>query len=183
MTALSFNSAALSRIAISSACCCFVERLYREVKAAKPRVKVGISPFGIWRPGYPPGIAGLDQYAELYADAKLWLNEGWCDYFTPQLYWPIKQEKQSYPKLLEWWATENTKSRHLWPGLYTSRAADKDKGWSAGEIVEQIKLTRAQKGATGNIHFSMKALMNNTGGVADALKGVYTEPAQTPPAK
>jgi uncharacterized lipoprotein YddW (UPF0748 family) len=158
----------------------FVERLYREVKATKPRVKVGISPFGIWRPGHPPGIAGLDQYAELYADAKLWLNEGWCDYFTPQLYWPIKQEKQSYPKLLEWWASENKKSRHLWPGLIPSRAADKERGWSADEIVEQIKLTRAQKGATGNIHFSMKALMNNTGGVADALKSVYAEPAQIP---
>ena len=90
-------------------------------KAAKPWVKVGISPFGIWRPGHPPGIEGFDQYAELYADAKLWLNEGWVDYFTPQLYWPIEQEKQSYPKLLEWWAGENTKGRHLWPGNIPSR--------------------------------------------------------------
>jgi uncharacterized lipoprotein YddW (UPF0748 family) len=158
----------------------FVERMYRDVKGAKPWVKVGISPFGIWRPGNPPGIAGLDQYAELYADARRWVNEGWADYFSPQLYWPVAQEKQSYPKLLGWWAGENKKSRHLWPGNYTSRVTGAAKGWPASEIVEQIKQTRAEKGAGGNVHFSMKALVKNTGKVADALKEVYAEAALVP---
>lgn len=158
----------------------FVERMYREVKAAKPWVKVGISPFGIWRPGHPPGIAGFDQYAELYADAKRWLNEGWVDYYTPQLYWPIAQEKQSFPKLLSWWAAENTKKRHLWPGLYTSRVTGEAKGWEAREVVDQVELTRKDKGAGGAIHFSMKALMRNPGGVADSLKKTYAEPALVP---
>jgi uncharacterized lipoprotein YddW (UPF0748 family) len=150
------------------------------VKAAKPWVKVGISPFGIWRPGHPPGTAGLDPYAELYADARRWLNEGWADYFSPQLYWPIAQEKQSYPRLLAWWAGENKKGRHLWPGNYTSRVTGAAQGWPAGEIVEQIKLTRAETGASGNVHFSMRALLKNSGEVADALKGVYAEPALVP---
>jgi uncharacterized lipoprotein YddW (UPF0748 family) len=158
----------------------FVRDLHREVKALKPWVKVGISPFGIWRPGYPPGIAGLDQYAELYADAKLWLNEGWCDYFTPQLYWPIAQEKQSYPKLLAWWAGENKKGRQLWPGNYTSRVTGKDKGWPTSEIVEQINVTHKQKGASGNVHFSMKPILQNTGGIADALRKAYAAPALIP---
>jgi uncharacterized lipoprotein YddW (UPF0748 family) len=158
----------------------FIERLYREVKKEKKWVKVGISPFGIWRPGHPPGIEGFDQYEGLFADAKKWLNEGWVDYFTPQLYWPIKQEKQSYPKLLEWWAGENTKKRHLWPGNIPSRVTGKEKGWSASEIGDQILATRAQAGATGNIHFSMKPLMNNAGGVSEALAKVYDEVALVP---
>src|SRR5438445_2574518 len=158
----------------------FVQRFYREVKELKPWVKVGISPFGIWRPGNPPGIAGFDQYAELYADAKLWLNEGWVDYFTPQLYWPIKQEKQSYPKLLAWWAGENTKNRHLWPGNAAYRAAAKAKGWTVQELADQVRATRDQKGATGNIHFSMKPILRNAGGLADVLQSVYTEPALIP---
>jgi uncharacterized lipoprotein YddW (UPF0748 family) len=158
----------------------FVKRLYADVKKAKPWVKVGISPFGIWRPGHPPGIDGLDQFAKLYADAKLWFNEGWVDYFTPQLYWPIAQEKQSYPKLLAWWAGENAKGRHLWPGNIPSRVTMTDKGWSAREIGDQIRATRAQKGAGGNIHFSMKPLLANTGGVGDVLKEVYREPALVP---
>jgi uncharacterized lipoprotein YddW (UPF0748 family) len=158
----------------------FIERMYRAVKAVKPWVKVGISPFGIWRPGHPEGIAGLDQYTELYADAKLWLNEGWVDYFSPQLYWPIRQEKQSYPRLLAWWAGENVKGRHLWPGNFTSRVTGTAKGWPAREVAEQIEMTRAQKGASGNVHFSMKALLHNAGGIADALAALYAEPALVP---
>jgi uncharacterized lipoprotein YddW (UPF0748 family) len=173
----------------------FIERMYRDVKQAKPWVKVGISPFGIWRPGNPAGITGFDPYTQLYADSRLWLKEGWCDYLAPQLYWPIKQEKQSFPRLLAWWTDENSngensKGRQLWPGLYTSRVTGTEKGWPAGEIVEQIKLTRLQAvrlrsqqaGAIGHIHFSMRALMDNTGEIADALKAVYTEPALVPAA-
>ena len=158
----------------------FVQRMYIETKKAKPWVKVGISPFGVWRPGHPAGIAGLDQFADLYADAKLWLNEGWVDYFTPQLYWPIAQEKQSFSKLLNWWVGENTKNRHLWPGLYTSRVTGLEKGWPSKEVADQIAITRKQKNTDGTIHFSMKALVRNSGGVADELKKTYSEPALVP---
>lgn len=41
----------------------FVRRLYGEVHRLKPSVKMGISPFGIWRPGNPAGITGLDAFA------------------------------------------------------------------------------------------------------------------------
>ncbi len=157
----------------------FVRRMYAETKKAKPWVKVGISPFGIWRPGHPPGIAGLDQFAALYADAKLWFNEGWVDYFTPQLYWPIAQEKQSFPKLFKWWRTQNTQKRHLWPGLYTSRVGGAAKGWKAQEIADQIAITRMHPDP-GVIHFSMKSLMKNTGGIADEVAKVYAAPALVP---
>jgi uncharacterized lipoprotein YddW (UPF0748 family) len=157
----------------------FVRKQYEEVKKLKPHVKVGISPFGIWRPGHPTGIAGFDQYAKLYADAKLWLNEGWVDYFTPQLYWPIGQEQQSFPKLLDWWARENTRGRHVWPGLATYRAANSHKGWTAGEVAEQIRITREGE-SPGTIHFSARSILRNTNGVADVLKRVYAKPAQVP---
>jgi len=158
----------------------FVENLYRAVKLAKPWVRVGISPFGIWRPGHPPGIAGFDAYQEIYADSRHWLREGWCDYFAPQLYWPIHQTKQSYPKLLAWWVQQNIKGRHLCPGNYAGRVTGRKNGWPAREIVEQIKLTRREQGTAGNIQFSMHALLHNTGGVADAIRTAYKEPALLP---
>ena len=46
----------------------FVRELYRSVKAIRPGVEVGISPFGIWRPHNPPQIEGLDAYDKIYAD-------------------------------------------------------------------------------------------------------------------
>src|SRR5882724_12073739 len=59
----------------------FISRVYTSIKAAKPWVKFGVAPFGIWRPGEPAQITGFDAYASLYADSRKWLAEGWVDYF------------------------------------------------------------------------------------------------------
>ena len=158
----------------------FIERLYQEIKKTRPSVKFGVSPFGIWRPGNPPQIKGFDQYAELYADARKWLREGWVDYWTPQLYWAVSSPGQSYPVLLKWWEEQNTHHRNLWPGNYTSRITGGRSAWKPSEIVEQIEVTRRQPGATGNVHFSMITLLNNTAGVSDALRSVYAKPALVP---
>lgn len=160
----------------------FIQRFYETVKAEKKWVKVGISPFGIWRPGNPAMVKGLDSYTELYADAKLWLNKGWCDYFAPQLYWRLDAPAQPYAPLLKWWTEQNTFHRHLWPGLFTSRVngTDPAKKWDNAEIVRQIQATRVQPGAGGNIHFSMAAFTQN-GALANLLStGVYTQAALVP---
>jgi len=158
----------------------FIERLYLKIKATKPHVKFGISPFGIWRPGHPEQIKGFDQYDKLYADAKKWLNKGWIDYYTPQLYWAIEQTAQSYPVLLDWWIGENTEQRHIWPGQYTSRVGFERNPWEASEVTEQIRLTRERPGATGTVHFSMQAIEKNANGIADALAETYAAPALIP---
>ena len=159
----------------------FVERLYREVKAEKPHVKVGISPFGIWRPGYPAGITGFDQYAEIYADARKWQKEGWLDYFAPQLYWGIASRGQSFPKLLNWWASQNDADRHLWPGHYASRLLPGVGTWTPREILNQLDLIQDNATSTGSIHFSMKALMPEHGDLGDQLAaGPYAEAALVP---
>ena len=151
-----------------------IRDIYRRTKALKPWVKVGISPFGIWRPGTPPEIAGFDAYDRLYADSRKWLREGWVDYFVPQLYWPIAQTAQSYPTLLRWWMGENVKNRHVWPGHNASRAAGT--AWLPDELLEQVRLTRAAN-AGGDIHFSMRALMPANGVRRDSvLVGVATQP-------
>ena len=162
----------------------FVRDLYRAIKRTKPRVKFGVSPFGIWRPGNPPTIQGFDPYDQIYADARKWLVEGWVDYFAPQLYWPIQPPAQSYPTLLAWWDQENVKRRHLWPGNFTSRvgASDSARRWMPTEILEQVRLTRELPGASGNIHFSMKVFLENRDSIATQLgRGAYAEPALVPP--
>lgn len=163
----------------------FIERLYTELKKTKPSVKFGLSPFGIWKPGFPKQIEGLNQYEELYADAKLWWNKGWVDYWTPQLYWTIAKPPQSYPVLLKWWAEENTKDRHLWPGLFTSKTGQIDRGtsFSIDEIPYQIQWTRLQEGATGHIHFSMRMFTGNKfnfNEVMTTATGVYAQEALMP---
>ena len=160
-----------------------VRDLYRSIKATKPWVKFGISPFGVWRPGTPPQIKGFDAYAELYADSKKWLNEGWLDYFTPQLYWEIARQEVSYPVLLKWWISENTKGRNVWPGNFTSRVGGTGAtSWKTQEIIDQISATRLEKGAGGNVHFSAKVFMQNRDSLVDRLlAGPYAGPALVPP--
>lgn len=157
----------------------FIHELYKQIKAEKPWVQFGLSPFGIWKPFNPESIRGFNQYEQLYADAKLWLNEGWVDYFTPQLYWPIAQIPQSYPILLGWWAEQNTHHRNLWPGVFTSRARQDGR---AVEIVNKVMVTRGMvPDGPGVVHFSMKALQQNYGGVSDLLlKGPYAQKALPP---
>lgn len=160
-----------------------VEALHDGIHKTKPFVKFGVSPFGIWRPGFPEQIRGFDAYNKLYADARKWLREGWVDYFTPQLYWPTTKAEQSYPALLAWWSNENTQFRHLWPGNFTSRAGGSGRSdWPVSELVEQIRVTRAQPGATGNVHFSMKPFLTNQAGMNDSLMaGPYADLALVPP--
>lgn len=159
-----------------------VKELYEGVHQVKPSVRFGVSPFGIWRPGYPPSVRGLDQYAVLYADARKWINEGWLDYVTPQLYWAVDRPQQRYDQLLEWWAQQNLKNRHLWPGNYTSKVAFTNaSAFRTDEILEQIRLTRAQRGATGNVHFSMKVFLQNPDSLNERLgREAYAQPALVP---
>ena len=159
-----------------------VKQLYDSIHAVKPWVRFGVSPFGIWRPGYPSSVRGFDQYSKLYADARKWLNEGWVDYFTPQLYWAVDRPEQSYPVLLEWWTQQNLKGRHLWPGNYTGKVGfTNSSAWRTDEILEQIRLTRAQPGASGNVHFNMKVFLDDPDRLDERLVSeVYSAPALVP---
>lgn len=162
-----------------------IRELYDSVKAVKPWVKVGISPFGIWRPGHPATVSGFDAYDKLYADSRRWLNEGWVDYFTPQLYWQVAAPRQPYGDLLAWWRSENTRQRHLWPGNYTGRASARGRtSWPVAEVFEQVNETRRQLGdASGNVHFPMNAFVHSTDRLNDRLAaGPYAEPALVPAA-
>ncbi|MGI8602355.1 MAG: glycoside hydrolase family 10 protein [Verrucomicrobiales bacterium] len=162
----------------------FVSALYSSVKSLRPSVKVGISPFGIWRPDAPEGIqARLDSFEYLAADSRTWLRRGWCDYLSPQLYWRIDPPQQSFPKLLHWWHSENSNRRHVWPGICTARVqSSEDRGRPANEIVRQIDLARQlSRQPSGHVHWSIKALRQNRGGIAATLKnGPYAERALVP---
>ena len=151
----------------------FIQQVYDSIKAAKPQVKFGISPFGIWQPKNPPQIQGKNAYAERYADSRLWLAKGWVDYLTPQLYWPISPPEHSFPALLKWWAGQNTMSRLLCPGLNTYALGP-------DEIVNQIGLVRKQSGAGGEVHWRMSALMRNRVLASKLERDLYVQPALVP---
>ncbi len=161
----------------------FIQQLYTEVKARKRWVQVGISPFGIWRPGHPEGITGLDAYSEIYADSRKWLREGWLDYLAPQLYWRVDAPQHRFTRLDAWWHSQNTMERHIWPGLFTAGAATRSGNWPASDIVAGVDTLRALgDAAPGHVHFRLKSLLQDApGNVGDLLRDqVYTETAVPP---
>lgn len=156
----------------------FLKRVGEEIKKEKSYVKFGISPFGIWRPDFPAGIKGMDQYDELYADAKLWLNKGWIDYFTPQLYWSTRQMGQSFPVLLGWWDSENVTSRHLWPGL---NLALEEKEENKGEITSQVMISRGiLRDDPGVVLWNIGPLMKNKELDSALVQGPYQKKSLVP---
>lgn len=159
-----------------------MQRLYAGIHKTKPWVRFGISPFGIWRPGFPAQVVGLDAYEGLYADSRRWLREGWVDYLAPQLYWKINAPKQSYPELLKWWLGENPHNRFIWPGSTLSGIGKTGPGgWEASEIVQQFSLARALNPNPGHIIWNFNRILADESGVRTALaQGVYKEAAVSP---
>jgi uncharacterized protein YbbC (DUF1343 family)/uncharacterized lipoprotein YddW (UPF0748 family) len=157
----------------------FIERVYKGIKAEKPYVKFGLSPFGIWQPYNPPAIgASFDQHNTLYADAKKWLNEGWIDYYSPQLYWPINQLPQSFPVLLEWWKNENFKGRHLWPGISIGR---QPVDVATDEAINEIMVARGiLPESPGVIHWSIGSLVSSPQMTNAISNGPYKKKALIP---
>jgi uncharacterized lipoprotein YddW (UPF0748 family) len=160
-----------------------MQRVSTTVEGIDPAVRFGIAPFGIYRPGTPVGITGLDQYNELYADPVLWKANGWVDYLAPQLYWPTTQTAQAFEPLLDWWADLPEEGRSTFVGHALYQLGSNDT-WNVEEFRRQILLTRSRRGdgVYGSIHYHLDPLVENRHGIRDVFRDdLYAVPALPPP--
>lgn len=167
-----------------------IRMLGETIKSINPRVKFGISPFGVWRnsskdPRGSASKAGITNYDDLYADILLWLQKGWIDYIAPQLYWETTQKSVGFNMLLDWWAN-NTYGRQLYIGHGIYRALEAKTGpWkNPNEMCSQVKAVRANPNVQGSIYFSSASFVRNPNGWCDSLRNNYYKyPALIPPMK
>jgi uncharacterized lipoprotein YddW (UPF0748 family) len=150
----------------------FIAAVHDSIKAVKPWIKYGVSPFGIWKPGYPAGVSGMNAFTQIYCDPLNWLSNKKVDYITPQTYWVIGGG-QDYSKLMPWWcdtikAVAN--GRHLYTGNAVYRLSASESNWPASEIQNQINLNRVNNRAQGFVAFSSKSVTNNLKGIQDSLR-------------
>jgi len=163
-----------------------IHMLTDSIHKHKPRLKFGISPFGIWANKYqnPDGsdTHGGDSYYELYADARKWMKEGWLDYINPQLYWPIGYPNAEFRKLVDWWS-DNTYNRHLYVGhaVYRINERKVTNFKHPDEVPNEIKHLRANPRVQGSVFFSSTSLLNNLLGFTDSLKQTYYRHPALPP--
>ncbi len=162
-----------------------VSELGAAIHAAKPWVRFGISPFGIWRNASsdPTGSAthAFEGYSKIYADSRAWIKNGWIDYVVPQLYFPIGHPRAPYDVLVAWWAREVAGTNvELYIGQATYEIGNK--GWTdPNEMLRHLELDGTLAGVAGDVYFSMTKLRDNPLGTTELLRsGPYASPALLP---
>lgn len=166
----------------------FMEMMHDSIRAVKPWVKFGVSPFGIYHNVQPgsniPGsnTRGLQNYDNLYADVLYWINKGWVDYNIPQIYWEIGHKAADYEELIKWWS-RFAGGRPLFIGQdveRTVRAADL-KNPQRNQMSAKFGLQRSLRGIQGSCLWYSAAVVRNEGNYATALqKNYHRTPALQP---
>ncbi len=156
----------------------FVRQLYNSIKEAKPWVKFGISPFGIYRNKKNAVIGsdtkGLQNYDDLYADILLWVNNGWVDYTVPQLYWEIGHSAADYETLIKWW-NRHASARPLYIGEDVERTVKHAdlKNSRSHQMPAKYKLHDQMTHVDGTVLWYAKAAVDNIGNYGTMLRNVY----------
>ncbi|WP_316833952.1 glycoside hydrolase family 10 protein [Pedobacter nutrimenti] len=152
----------------------------------KKYVKFGISPFGIWKNSFEDAEGsktnGLSNYAELFADSRKWVKEGWVDYINPQIYFSFTRKAAPFGTLVDWWSN-NTFGRHLYIGQAAYLVNQKmEAAWrQPNQIPDQIRYLRENNRVQGSVFFSSKSFTTVARAVGDSLKNdLYKYPALPP---
>jgi uncharacterized lipoprotein YddW (UPF0748 family) len=167
-----------------------IKRLNDSIKSVKPWIKFGISPSGIWMSqandatGSNTSAGALQHKKDLYANSKLWLQQGWIDYLAPQVYWYIGQTGSDYNILAPWWSSNNF-GRHIYMGQAGYKVGDAAQNAAFAtdktQIPRQVRLNRSLAGINGQVVYNTTSLRNNPLGFRDSLRlNLYNRPALLP---
>ncbi|RAK63192.1 glycoside hydrolase [Hymenobacter edaphi] len=155
----------------------FVHTVSDSIQAAKPWVKFGISPPGVWRNGTSVGgtaTTAFQSYTDIFADSRKWLQQGWVDYLAPQVYWTSTTTAARYDLIVPWWNQQvlPAKPRHVYVGhaAYKVSATATDAFNQPTQIPSQLRLARQQSNVKGSLFYKSTELLANPLGVADSLR-------------
>jgi uncharacterized lipoprotein YddW (UPF0748 family) len=167
-----------------------ISGLAEEIRAVKPHVQFGVSPFAIWRnastdPTGSPTQGGVETYDDLYADTRKWVREQWIDYIVPQVYWNIGFTVADYAKLVPWWSNVVAGTDvSLYIGQANYKVAEPAQGapWhDPNEMSKHLTFNRAHPEVRGDIYFSAVQVRENALGHMDIVKAEhYSAPAFAP---
>lgn len=154
----------------------FVMELSKKIKKAKPYVKFGISPFGVWRNNDKDSTgsatrAGAENYDTLYADTRMWIQNEWIDYIVPQIYWDFNLKVAQYDVLVDWWINEVKNSNvHLYIG-HAAYKIGSSKAWkNEDELIKQIKYNRNFENVHGSVFFGFDKIQKNSLNIKNNLR-------------
>jgi uncharacterized lipoprotein YddW (UPF0748 family) len=163
-----------------------IRRVSGEVHRAKPWVRFGISPFGVWRNASTDragsATRALQSYDDIYADSRLWVRRGWVDYIVPQLYWPIGDPRADYRTLTAWWSRQvRGTGVQLAIGHGAYRVGEPGPWRRPAELSRQLDVNGKYPEVRGDVFFSARDLAANRRGFAARIAAAhYSRPALIP---
>lgn len=157
----------------------FMKQLHETIRKAKPWVKFGVSPFGIYRnkksdPARGSNTNGLQNYDDLYADVLFWVENGWVDYCVPQVYWQIGHPAADYATLTDWWGKHVTK-RPLYIGEDVERTVKfpDPSNPATHQMAAKAALKERYPTIQGSVLWYAKAAVDNVGQYGTLLRTTY----------
>jgi uncharacterized lipoprotein YddW (UPF0748 family) len=167
-----------------------VAELSARLRAEKPHVRFGISPFAIWRnastdPTGSPTQGGVQTYDDLYADTRKWVRMEWIDYIAPQVYWNIGFAVADYAALVPWWSevvAGTDVALYVGQANYKVAASAQGPPWhDPHEMSRHLSVNRAHPAVRGDIYFSAVQVRKNALGHMDIVRAEhYRQPAVPP---
>ncbi|MFC7217855.1 glycoside hydrolase family 10 protein [Streptomyces polyrhachis] len=172
-----------------------IDALIREtgerIRAVKPQVAFGVSPFGVWRNAASDPArgsatsAGVQTYDDLYADTRKWVKKGWIDYVCPQLYWHLGMAAADYGELVRWWSdvvAGTGVGLYIGEALYKVGASGQPAVWGdPAELSRHLAFCRDYPQVGGHVFFSAKLLPQDPlGAVSRLVADHYRRPAAAP---
>jgi uncharacterized lipoprotein YddW (UPF0748 family) len=167
-----------------------IQELQGRIKAAKPWVKFGVSPFAVWRnKGTDPlgsdTTAGVQTYDDLAADTRRWVREHWIDYIVPQVYWAGGFAPADYNKIVPWWAEQvrgTGVQLYIGQATYKVGTSTQSPDWSdPAELSDHLAFNSTIPEVKGDIYFSAKDVRADRLGATSLLNSNwYSRPALVP---
>ncbi len=146
----------------------FVRSFAAGVAAIKPMMKVGSSPYGIYRD--ESGNSQRGSYHWVLQDSYAWLENKWQDYLSPQVYWQIGRGngEPDFVQALRRWQVQNA-GRHIYVGIAAYRP---EIGPRLGTYIDSCRAA----GNAGQVFFRWEDIADSR-----VLAGRYATRALIPP--
>lgn len=167
-----------------------VREMSERIKALKPGVRFGISPFGVWRNASADPLgsrteAGVQTYDDLYADTRGWVKKGWIDHVCPQLYWHIGFAPADYAALVPWWddvVRGTGVDLFIGEALYKSGDPAQPAAWQdPAELSRHMDFAAGYDQVRGHAYFSGKSVVTDRIGAMDRVVADHYRSRARPP--
>lgn len=149
-----------------------IQNIQKTIVETRPEVIFSVSP-----------AANMDNnYAVLFADVKKWSKEGWVDVIIPQLYFATGTDANSFNQRLDLWS-QYIYENHFLVGYGIYKFGDPAYGsvfQSSEDLKKQFDFANRKSKVKGSVLYSVKYLVENKVGIANAVKEVYKKAVLLP---